>query len=103
MHILDDDHAGEHALGTAGRQWLRHSLKSLNESLNDALSVYRGGPVDILLAIAARFGVKAVCWNRCYEPWRTARDTTVLGAWQLQQNGYMHNRVRMIVSSCVFH
>lgn len=77
IYILDDGTAGEYALGGASRWWLHHSLASLNDSLGGRLSVYQGNPHDILGDILARFDVGAVYWNRCYEPWRTARDTKI--------------------------
>lgn len=77
LYILDDDHVGDYAMGGASRWWLHHSLQSLNDSLDGALSVYRGDPLDILNEIIARHGVSAVFWNRCYEPWRLARDMQI--------------------------
>jgi deoxyribodipyrimidine photo-lyase len=77
VYILDDQNAGEYAMGAASKWWLYHSLQSLNVSLDGVLSVYQGNPVDILVDIAARHDVKAVFWNRCYEPWRTERDAKI--------------------------
>ena len=77
VYILDDNNAGEHAMGAASRWWLHHSLQSLNASLGDTLSVYRGNPIDILIDITTRHDVKVICWNRCYEPWRMRRDATI--------------------------
>lgn len=77
IYILDDVNAGEYAMGGASRWWLHHSLKALNASLDDMLSVYRGHPYDILNDLIVRFDVEAVYWNRCYEPWRIDRDTNI--------------------------
>ena len=77
VYILDDRNAGEYAMGAASRWWLHHSLESLNTSLGGMLSVYRGNPADILTDIMDRYDVKAVYWNRCYEPWRTERDAAI--------------------------
>ena len=77
VYILDDKNAGANAMGAASRWWLHHSLTALNDSLGGNLSVYRGDPSDILTGLAARFDVEAVYWNRCYEPWRTKRDTAI--------------------------
>ncbi len=74
IYILDNDHAGDYAMGSASRCWLHHSLQSLNDSLGGALSVYRGDPLDILNDIIKRYQVTAIYWNRCYEPWRLIRD-----------------------------
>ena len=77
VYILDDVNAGAHAMGAASRWWLHHALASLGRSLGGALSVYCGNPVDILDDIVARFAIKAVYWNRCYEPWRIKRDSAI--------------------------
>jgi len=80
IYILDDETAGAHRMGSASRWWLHHSLKSLKTSLGGALSFYHGKPLDILCDLAERFDVTAVFWNRCYEPWRIARDTEIKDA-----------------------
>lgn len=77
IYILDEENAGEYTMGGASRWWLHHSLKSLNASLGDTLSVYKGHPNDILNDLITRFNVEAVYWNRCYEPWRINRDTNI--------------------------
>ena len=77
IYILDDDNAGNYSMGSASRFWLHHSLKALDASLNNSLSVYNGNPQRILDDIIKRFDVKAVYWNRCYEPWRISRDTCI--------------------------
>jgi deoxyribodipyrimidine photo-lyase len=77
IYVLDDEHSGEHQLGAASRWWLHHSLRKLNESLDGALCVYAGDPQTILGELIARLNIKALCWNRCYEPWRTLRDKEI--------------------------
>ena len=77
IYILDEENAGEYAAGSASRWWLHHSLKALNVSLGNTLSVYQGNPQTILDRILTRFKVEAIYWNRCYEPWRIDRDTNV--------------------------
>ena len=77
IYILDDDNAGNHIMGGASRWWLHHSLKALNTSLDNRLSVYQGDPQTILDDILTRFDIEAVYWNRCYEPWRIHRDTLI--------------------------
>jgi deoxyribodipyrimidine photo-lyase len=76
IYILDDN-AGNYVMGGASSWWLHHSLKALNVSLGNKLSVYRGNPQTILDDILTRFDVGAVYWNRCYEPWRMQRDTLI--------------------------
>ena len=77
VYILDDDHAGEHKMGGASRWWLHHALRALNDSLDGKLVVLRGDPATHLGALAAVSGAVSVHWNRCYEPWRIARDTAI--------------------------
>lgn len=77
IYILDNVNAGEYALGAASGWWLHHSLASLNDSLEGNLSIYQGNPLDVLADLIARFDVQAVYWNRCYEPWRMARDAKI--------------------------
>lgn len=77
VYILDDDNAGAYRMGGASRFWLHHALMSLNHALGGNLSFYRGNPLDVLGDIIARFDIRAVYWNRCYEPWRRARDAAL--------------------------
>lgn len=83
IYVLDDKHSGEHQLGGASRWWLHHSLTKLNESLDGALCVYVGDPQKILATLIAQLNVTAVYWNRCYEPWRIARDEKIKEAVQV--------------------
>lgn len=77
VYILDDVNAGQWRMGGASRWWLHHALASLNESLGGGLNVYSGDAREALAELVARHDVKAVFWNRCYEPWRIARDAEV--------------------------
>jgi deoxyribodipyrimidine photo-lyase len=72
--MLDDENAGQWAMGGASRWWLHHSLCALSASLDHRLLVMRGDPLALLPALAAQLGADAVYWNRCYEPWRIKRD-----------------------------
>ena len=74
VYILDDDNAGEWKMGGASRVWLHHSLTALNKSLQGHLQVFKGPADKILTDLVQSTGAKAVYWNRCYEPWRIARD-----------------------------
>ncbi len=80
VYILDDQNSGDFSMGGASRFWLHHSLKSLNENLNNNLSLYHGDPLKALLDIIDRNNITAVYWNRCYEPWRIKRDTKIKSA-----------------------
>lgn len=77
VYILDDENPGERGMGAASRVWLHHSLLSLSKSLGGALSLYKGDPLQIISDICERAGARKVFWNRCYEPWRMARDARV--------------------------
>jgi deoxyribodipyrimidine photo-lyase len=77
IYILDDKNAGDYAMGAASRWWLHHSLESLNASLDGALSVFSGDATKLLAELCQKHSIKAVYWNRCYEPWRIARDTRI--------------------------
>jgi len=85
VYILDDQNSGDFSMGGASRFWLHHSLKSLNENLNNNLSLYHGDPLKALLDIIDRNNITAVYWNRCYEPWRIKRDTEIKSV--LESNG----------------
>ncbi|MBL95403.1 MAG: Deoxyribodipyrimidine photo-lyase [Alphaproteobacteria bacterium MarineAlpha3_Bin5] len=77
IYIFDDLNSSEFKMGRASRWWLHHSLASLEASLEGNLSIYHGEPLDILNDIVARFNVKSVYWNRCYEPWRIVGDRRI--------------------------
>lgn len=78
IYILDDMNVGDCAMGAASRLWLHHSLRSLNKSLNNKLSLYCGDAQQLLLTLATSLKAKAVYWNRCYEPWRIKRDKAIM-------------------------
>ncbi len=75
IYILDDVHPGAHALGGASRWWLHHSLKALDHALDGKLLLFSGDPLKIIPALTRKYGITRIYWNRCYEPWRTNRDS----------------------------
>lgn len=77
IYILEDDDAGTWRMGGASHWWLHHSLRSLNECLLGKLNIYRGKAESLLPQIVKRLDVDAVFWNRCYEPWRIKRDSSI--------------------------
>lgn len=77
IYIRDQASAGNHINGAASDWWLHFSLSSLNSSLNQRLNLYQGDAWECLQALIQRFDVKAVFWNRCYEPWRIQRDRKI--------------------------
>jgi len=80
IYILDDENAADHAMGGASRWWLHHALARLNRNLEGALRLYRGRAEDLLPQLVETHGADLVCWNRCYEPWRIARDKGIKSA-----------------------
>ena len=78
--VLDDEDAGEWALGGAARWWLHGSLERLAEDLESRGSrlILRRGPAeDIVASLVAETKAGAVFWNRRYEPWAIRRDTRI--------------------------
>lgn len=80
IYILDDETAADQAMGGASRWWLHHALVKLNRDLDGALRLYRGRAEDLLPQLVDIHGANLVCWNRCYEPWRIARDRSIKSA-----------------------
>lgn len=77
VYILDDVNSGDWRMGGASRWWLHQSLGALNESLNDLMVFAKGDPLPILKNLMEETGATEVYWNRCYEPWRIARDKII--------------------------
>ena len=77
IYILDDENSQEFKMGSASRWWLHNSLQSLNESLDGKLSIYSQNPEIVIPELLKKYEVKAVFWNRCYEPWRIDRDIDI--------------------------
>ena len=77
IYILDDGNSQEFKMGSASRWWLHNSLQSLNESLDGKLSIYSQNPEIVIQELLKKYEVKAVFWNRCYEPWRIDRDIDI--------------------------
>ena len=77
IYILDNENSQEFKMGSASRWWLHNSLQSLNESLDGKLSIYSQNPEIVIQELLKKYEVKAVFWNRCYEPWRIDRDIDI--------------------------
>lgn len=77
VYIWDDTITDSYQMGGASRWWLHHSLHSLDQDLDNKLAIYRGDPETILRDLVAETGAQAVYWNRCYEPWRIAKDIEI--------------------------
>jgi deoxyribodipyrimidine photo-lyase len=77
LYILDDENAGDYAMGAASRWWLHRSLQKLSAALDGKLAIYRGDARDVIASLVSKHNVKGVYWNRCYEPWRIERDSAI--------------------------
>ena len=77
IYILDDVNSGDWKMGAASRAWLHHSLTALNKSLKGHLLVFKGDPEKIIPKIIKDTSASDIFWNRCYEPWRIARDKRI--------------------------
>lgn len=85
IYILDKKNS---ILGEAQAWWLHHSLISLRKSLEQLglkLILRKGDPLDIFLELTQDELIKAIYWNRCYEPENIERDKKVKAT--LQENG----------------
>ncbi|XOV87920.1 MAG: cryptochrome/photolyase family protein [Pseudomonadota bacterium] len=77
IYILDDESAGDDAPGAASRWWLHESLTSLNASLDGKLNFFSGNAESVIARLCDEHPITGVYWNRCYEPWRIARDNRI--------------------------
>ena len=72
LFIIDSDN--QKPIGSASKVWLHHSLKDLNEQLENNLLILQNEAQIVFERILKYFDVKFISWNRCYEPWRIKRD-----------------------------
>jgi deoxyribodipyrimidine photo-lyase len=72
VYILDDCNSAPWQMGAASRWWLHQSLEALDAELQNKLVVLKGDPEKLIPQLVAKHNVQLVCWNRCYEPWRSA-------------------------------
>ncbi|MDD3020004.1 MAG: deoxyribodipyrimidine photo-lyase [Alphaproteobacteria bacterium] len=77
LYILDDKNAAQWKMGSSSRVWLHHSLEMLNKSLGGNLVMMSGDAKTILSELAEKSHSDKIFWNRCYEPWRIARDKDI--------------------------
>ncbi len=77
IYILDDDSADTWKMGGASRVWIHHALNSLDENLDESLSLYSGNALKVLTKLCKKYNVSGIYWNRCYEPWRIKRDKEI--------------------------
>lgn len=82
IYILDDENAGEWKMGSASRWWLHQSLAELDRAVDGRLILLRGDAKALLPDLIRSVKADSVFWNRCYEPWRVARDAEIKNALQ---------------------
>ena len=77
LYIYDKKNS---VLGEAQAWWLHHSLVALKKSLDKkglCLVLRHGNPREIILDLIQQLSIKAVYWNRCYEPAVISRDKKI--------------------------
>ena len=87
VYILDDDAAGDAAIGGASRWWLHHSLDDLArgfERLGSKLILRKGEATLILPELAQETGAVALFTHSRGEPWSKAQLTAVTEALALK-------------------
>ena len=77
VYIFEETKMDDFPLGRASLTWLRRSLILLDKKLSGKLLILRGDPLRTLKTLIKENNVKAVFWNRCYTPWRIARDSNI--------------------------
>ena len=94
IYILQDQPSGpddsdySQSIGSVSRWGLYHSLRALDDSLGRKLSVYKGDPLSILSHLIDRYPVKAIYWNRRYEPAHIACDRAIKESLQVPIHSY---------------
>ena len=64
-------------IGESSRWWLKKSLKSLNQSMDNNLNIYVGDPKKIIMELVTKYHINQVYWNTCYEPAQDAQDEII--------------------------
>ena len=54
-------------IGSCSKYWLFHSLKSLNQSLNDSLRIFCGNTCEILEKLLETGEYQEISWNKMYD------------------------------------
>jgi deoxyribodipyrimidine photo-lyase len=85
IYILDDVNSEHWSMGAASRVWLHGSLKALDKSLKGHLNLFVGDATAIIEKLVTLHNIDAVYWNRCYEPWRIKRDSTIKAQLEIRE------------------
>lgn len=87
VFVWDPQAEGCWAPGAAGRWWLHHALKHLDERLRQRgsqLIVARGDTAEEIARIRQVTGAEAIYWNRLYEPAVIERDRQLKQSWRAE-------------------
>ena len=82
VFVLDDETPKHRRMGAASRWWLHHSLASLDAALRGCgsrLVLRRGKADDVLAALAAETGARAIHALHHYEPWWRNTERALAG------------------------
>ena len=96
VYVLDDDTAGDWAIGAAQRWWLHHSLSALGHDLagrGGRLVLGRGRSPEILEKVAEYIGAQVVHATRHYEPWWKTAENRLERDGALELRRYDGNRL----------
>lgn len=77
LYVLDEESAGDHAMGGAQKWWLHHSLTAFRHDLDTrggALILRRGEARHIIPKVAKEIGAQTIYWTRRYMPWQVEQD-----------------------------
>lgn len=77
IFIKEDITPAPFKIGGASQIYLHHSLASLDQSLKHNLNFYIGDPKEIIIQLIKKYKIKAIFWNRCYEPWHIDNDRII--------------------------
>lgn len=91
LYIDDNNSENNWQIGAASKWWLHHSLQALSTDLKKMkadLILRRGDPEKILKELIAENDVKALFYNRCYEPYSIARDTKIKKMPNIEVNSF---------------
>ena len=80
LYVLDEETPGPWRGGGASRWWLHHSLTALSEALSakgGSLVLRRGRADTAIRRLVHETRADTIVWNRCYEPFAVARDTSL--------------------------
>ena len=83
VYVLDDESPGRWRMGGASRWWLAQSLDRLDRafgSLGSRLIVRRGPAMQVIPALSAETGARAVHCSRMVEPWAARLEVDLKAA-----------------------